>query len=185
MGQPDWENSDFPVNLTMDKVKNSPGIEADKPVSRQQEIDIHNYYGWSPYWNAYTGTFPTAVPPGVYAATRSESGDNHLRSIKEVTGYHLNAGDGEIGHVDDFIVEDHNWNVRYFIVDTRNILPGNHVIISRDWVQSIGWSERVVSVDIAREMIEQAPPFDPSMPVNREYEERLYDFYGRPRYWLK
>jgi hypothetical protein len=34
------------VNLTQEKIKNSPDIETDKPVSEQQEELIRGYYSW-------------------------------------------------------------------------------------------------------------------------------------------
>jgi len=113
-----------------------------------------------------------------------EDGDPHLRSAGEVTGYRLQARDGEIGHVKDFIVDDRAWNIRYMVVDTRNWLPGSRkVLISPDWITSIDWLERKVAVDLNVKEIKESPEYDPSAPVNREYEARLYNFYGQPKYW--
>ena len=106
-----------------------------------------------------------------------------LRSIKELHNYVLHAEDGEIGHVDDFILEDDVWAIRYMIVDTRNWLPGRKVLVSPGWITSIDWPGSKVSVSLTVEAIKEGPEYDPAQPINREYEVRLYDFYGRPRYW--
>jgi hypothetical protein len=109
--------------------------------------------------------------------------DPHLRSTREVIGYHIQARDGEIGHVDDLIVDDELWYLRYLVIDTRNWLPGRKVLVAPAWAEQVSWIERKVYIDLKRETIKNSPEFDPSMPVNREYEVQLYDYYGRPRYW--
>ena len=98
-------------------------------------------------------------------------------------GYYIKTTDGEVGHVDDLIVDDETWGFRYMVVDTRNWLPGRKVLISVEWIESVSWLENEVQVDVASEAIKNSPEFDPSQPVNREYEMVLYDYYGRPKYW--
>lgn len=101
----------------------------------------------------------------------------------EVRGYHLQAADGDCGHVDDCIMDETSWTIRYLVVDTRNWLPGRRVLIAPAWIQSIGWADRVVSCELQRGQIKNSPAYDPTEPVNRGYEQQLYDFYGRPVYW--
>src|SRR5271170_2222937 len=50
LGHLDAEGEKFPVRLTMQQVKDSPEIATDRPVSRQMETSVYDYYGWSPYW---------------------------------------------------------------------------------------------------------------------------------------
>jgi hypothetical protein len=107
-----------------------------------------------------------------------------------VSGYRIQATDGEIGHVDDFIIDDEAsengpWEIRYLIVDTRNWLPGKSVLIPPLWADSINWDTRHVRVGLTRGMIENSPEYDPAAPINRQYEEVFYDYYGRPRYWTE
>jgi hypothetical protein len=180
LGNPDWEAKVFPVGLARKQVEESPPISADEPVSRQMEMDLHGYYGWPPYWH---GAAYMALAQ--LQAKRKQRGDPHLRSTREVIGYHIQATDGEIGHVDDLIVDDEAWSIRYMIVDTRNWLPGKKVLVAPQWTADIDWAGRRVSVDLSQDAIENGPEFDPSMPVNREYEVRLYDYYGRPHYWTR
>jgi hypothetical protein len=100
-----------------------------------------------------------------------------------VTGYRIHASDGDIGHVADFIVDTEDWAIRYLVVDTHNWLPGRKVLVSPAWVKQVSWDERHLHLDLSRQEIRGSLAFDPSAPVNREYEARLYDYYGRPKYW--
>ena len=188
-GQPDWEMHMFPILLSKQQIEQSPTISDDKPVSKQKEIDLVNYYNWPVYWPVgHTG-----IPANEMAVTRSletqreereqEDYDPNLRSTREVISYFIHATDGDIGHVEDFIVDDETWTIRYLVVDTKNILPGKNVLISPMWVESINWADAKVYVFLTKESIKNSPEFDPSQPINREYEEILYDYYGRPKYW--
>jgi len=140
-----WEEKLLLVDLTQSQVEHSPDIDLDKPVSRQQIVDLHEYYGWPGYWGGSL-TMGTATP-GVYpmliagadqveeemkeeGASEKYRGDPHLRSMRVVAGYDLQAVDGEIGHVEDFFISDQDWVVGYLLVDTRDWLPGREVLIS-------------------------------------------------------
>ncbi len=188
LGQPNWEGRIFPVALTKEQVKKSPDIDTDKPVSRQREVELHQHYGWAPYWGmgygVPVGGVPAPPPVDAKEVNEAAKGDPNLRSTREVNGYHIHATDGSIGHVDDFIASEGDWMIRYLVVDTRNWLPGRHVLISPDWVQRISWDDRAVYVDVSREKVENSPRYNPSAPVNREYEIQMYDYYGRPKYWV-
>ena len=189
-GEPDWTRGAIPVALTKKQVEDSPPIESDLPVSRQHEQRLAEYYSWQPYWqygfplDASSPMMP--VPSAKFVQDSGEkgpAGDPDLRSVKEVTGYRIHASDGEIGHVAEFIVQTEGWVIRYLVVDTRNWLPGKKILISPAWVQRVSWDERRLHVDLSRQEIRGSVEFDPSAPINREYEARLYDYYGRPKYW--
>jgi hypothetical protein len=106
-----------------------------------------------------------------------------LRSIDAVTGYHIEAADGEIGHVRDFIIDDETWAIRYLEVDTQNWWPGKKVLVSPQWITRVSWADARVYVDLNRETIQNGPEWIESIPVTREYEHRLYDYYARSPYW--
>lgn len=191
LGKPDWDSKLFPVHLSKQQIEESPELDENAPVSRQYEIKHHEYFGWPSYWGGVDVWGMYAYPGFLYAEknkevveTDTENGDPHLRSAREVTGYHIQAVDGDIGHVEDFIVHDLSWRILYMVVDTRNWLPGGRkILVSPPWTESIDWVERKVKLNLSMEQIKEGPEYDPSAPVNREYEARLYDFYGRPKYW--
>jgi hypothetical protein len=186
IGQADSAARRLHVKLTRDQIENSPGIETDKPVSRQMEVDLADYYSWPYYWGARTGggaAAAAALADKKIDTPESGQGDSNLRSVKVVTGYHIEAKDGAIGHVEDFILDDEDWTIRYMVVDTRNWLPGKKVLIAPCLIRSVRWDQSNVHVDLPRDLVEASPEYDPSAPVNREYETRWYDYYGRPKYW--
>lgn len=194
---PDWYSRTLPVSMTREQVENRPDIDTAKPISRQQEIDYRGHFGWTPYWGIGLVPAPVLFPVdgrdgeespvaeqgGVATREQPVDADPNLRSVREVSGYRIEATDGEIGHVESFIVETGDWKIRYLVVDTKNWLPGKKVVIAPQWVAEIDFAAGHVVVEMTKDQIENAPEFDPSAPVNRAYEERLYDYYGRPVYW--
>jgi hypothetical protein len=182
-GKPKWESEKFPLILTRQMVEESPDISEDEPVSRQKESEIVAYYHWPAYW--YPVVQARRGTEGERRAQDEESGDSHLRSVREVESYHIEARDGSIGHVEDFIIDDERWEIMYLVVNTRNWLPGRKVLVARLWIDEVSWFDSKVTVDMTKEAIQKSPEFDPSAPVNREYEEVLYDYYGRPKYWVE
>jgi hypothetical protein len=99
---------------------------------------------------------------GLVETTRhTESDDPHLRSTQDVTGHTIQAKDGEIGHVEDFVVDDETWAIRCLIVDTRNRWPGKEVLISTRWIERVSWEESKVFINLTRETIKQGPELQP------------------------
>ena len=107
-----------------------------------------------------------------------------MRSTHQVTDYHIQASDGEIGHVEDFIIDDETWAIRYLIVDTRNWWPGKKVLLSPQWIESVSWEEGKVYVDLLRETIRQSPEYTEGSLLTREYETGLHRHYNSHGYWI-
>ncbi len=105
---------------------------------------------------------------------------NHLRSAREIINYLIDANDCVFGHVEDFIVDDETWRLQYLVVDTKNWLPGKASLIDIGWVEDFNWEKKTARVDLSRKQIEIAPRFDPCDPVNKDKEDHLYDYYGKP-----
>ena len=118
------------------------------------------------------------------ASHQKGSQDSHLRSSKAVHGYHIETTDGEIGHLDGFVIDDETWSIRYIEVATRNWWPGKKVLFSPAWIQKVSWVNSEVNVGLYRDAIQTAPVFVESVPLTREYEDRLHSHYGRPPYWV-
>ena len=198
LGHLDQKREQFSVRLTMREVKDSPDIDADRPVSRQMENHVYDYYGWNPYWTSglYMGGYMGAywgggmVPPLSQEArrreehmisTQREDEDPHLRSIAAVTGYHIHALDGEIGHVEDLFVEDADWSIRYLLVDTKNWWPGKKVLISPRSAQTIDWQHKLVNLNVNRQKVKDSPTYDASTTIDRPYERQFHSYYGGVR----
>ncbi len=179
----------IPVDLTRKQIENSPSLDADKPVSRQYEMQYYPYYGWAGYWGGpyMWGTGPSPNRgQGAWSdkISHKDSDDLHLRSTKDVAGRTIQAEDGEVGHLEDFVVDDEVWAIRYLIVGTRNWWPGKKVLISTQWIERISWEESKVFVNLTRETIKQAPEYTEAALITRDYEEELHRHYQREKYWL-
>ncbi|HEY1240286.1 MAG TPA: PRC-barrel domain-containing protein [Bryobacteraceae bacterium] len=145
IGDPDWERRVVPVRLTKEQVRHAPDVDTEKPVSRQQEIAMSRYFGWPTYWSP-------RVPSGLYtAAMEYPTGpeDNpHLRSVWAIAGYSVWAPEGEVGCLDDFIMDDAGWHIGYLVVKTGSWLSGHNLLVSTSGVRSISWGNR--RLDLAR-----------------------------------
>ena len=184
---PDWKSKTFPVALTLEQVRNSPDIDTKKTVTRQHEMELEKHYAWGgvAYAGGMSGGFmfpqpPPEEKPEAGAAAQPKE-DTHLRSTRSVTGYKIHASDGTLGHVEDYIVDDGKWVIRYLVADAGLWLPGRKVLISPHWIKNVAWETSEVFVDLSETAVRNSPEFDPSKPVSEDYESVLYDHYGRPR----
>jgi hypothetical protein len=177
------------INLTKKQIEDSPSLDNDKPVSRQFEQAYYGYHGWPTYWGGPSmwGPYPFIVRDPEKWRRLNQGGiawDPHLRSTSGVNGHHLQALDGEIGHIADFIVDDGTWAIRYLIIDTHNWWPGKKVLISPQWIESVSWGERKVFVNLSRDAIKRSPEFTDESLLIRDYEIGLHRHYNRPGYWV-
>ncbi|WP_419728880.1 PRC-barrel domain-containing protein [Lichenicola sp.] len=198
ISQPNYRREELSVRLTTTQVKESPDILSDQPVSEQMETELYGYYGWDPLWGGtnYFGVYPFGLASGVTETPGSgdgellqearadpvPKGDPHLRSVTSVTGYHLQAKDGPIGHIENILVDDATWGIRYFIIDTLNWWPGKHVLLSPYAVRAISWAERNIAVDVTRDQVQGGPVWDPADAINSTFQKSLHRYYGWPSY---
>ncbi|MGH9688891.1 MAG: PRC-barrel domain-containing protein [Candidatus Acidiferrales bacterium] len=163
-----WGPLHIRVNLRWEQVERAPSVNLRQPISRQSEIEQHNHYGWPYYWDQ-----------------RAANADieTHLRSSEEVTGYKVAVVDGEIGKVEDFLLDDANWKIRWAVINTDGWLMGKRVLISPRWIRQVDWANRTMDVNLSREQIKDSPKWDPDKPVNRKYELQLHKHYQLPPYW--
>lgn len=209
IGQPDWTEKVLPVTITKEQVKSSPDIDTDKPVSRQHEIQYFGHYGYPFYWGGSglwgAGIYPNmmmlgyagliATPPDAQPeaeqniaqaeAEQHQDDDPHLRSCEAIVNYHIMATDGDIGHVQGMLVDEETWAIRYLIVDTSNWWLGHQVLIAPQWIQGVSWHDTTVSVNLTRQAVKDAPPYDSATQMDRDQEMGIFKHYGRPGYWTE
>ncbi|MFO8051648.1 MAG: hypothetical protein R6V01_08125 [Thermoplasmatota archaeon] len=174
------------IELTKEELEEQPAPEEHKPISAvKEESMLRNVLPGALWYPA--GVEPRLTFDGTHITFMDEDlrkeTDNHIRSTRMVEDYRIEAQDGRIGHLDDMVIDTDDWRIRYYVVETRNIIPGKKVLISPDWVKGIDWDENKIVVDHTKDEIKNSPEFDPRDPINRKYEEVLYDYYGRPYYW--
>ena len=153
------------VDASRKQIEGSPALSFGMPVSRQFEGDYLDYYGLPRYWSG------------------GRAWDCRLRTISAATGLKIQALDGEIGHVQDFIIDDETWAIRYLIVNTGSWWSGKKVLISTGWIQRVSWSDSKVFVDLSRESIKQSPEYTEDSLLTRDYEITLHQHYNRKGHW--
>jgi hypothetical protein len=165
------------VNLTRKKIEDSPAIESHKPVTRQHEDAYHRYYGWPGYWlgdgmwgmggGSILETPARTVPGGSTPANgpQPKRADARLRSTQAVSGYHLQATDGIVGHVCDFLMDVKNWTIGQLVVKVGHRFTGNEVLIPAGNVDRVSYDDSTVFVKLTKEAVEQSPAYHPA-PVN-------------------
>jgi sporulation protein YlmC with PRC-barrel domain len=192
-----WMDKEVSVALGKSQVQRSPGIDTRKPVSRQHEVEYFASYRYPPYWggaglwgmSAYPGTLTTEgrIEEDL-RAHRTHTGatpeNRHLRNTNALLGYHIQATDGDIGHLEDLLVDDKTWVIRYLIVNTSNWWGGKRVLILPRWIDTVSWADASISVALTRHAISHAPLYesadsvedraDETMPQTREMADRRH-----------
>ena len=185
------EEQHISIDLTKKQIEESPSLDSDKPVSQQYEEVYYAYYGYPMYWYGpmMWGPYPYIPHDPAQWKTLSiqaeKAWDHHLRSTHDVTGHHIQAADGVVGHVDDFIIDDETWAIRYLVIDTRNFWPGKKVLVSPRWIERVSWDERKVFVNVLCAAIKESPEYTEESLITREYETRLHGHYNRQGYWVE
>lgn len=184
------------INLTKNQIENSPSLASDKPISRLYEEDCCSYYEWPAYWGnpnlGVTGGLYPIIANGQNHEKLMESEstqgdkdlDTHLRSTHELSGYTSHATDGEIGHVEDFIIDYETLEIRYLVIATMNWWPGKKILISPKWIERVSWKESEVFVNLIRETIKQSPEYTEDSLITRDYETKLHQHYNQQGYWI-
>ena len=160
----------LPVELTREQIRNSPDIDTDRPVSRQKEIALHEYFSWQSYWA--TGFYEGGIwgvsgallrPPLVQPVpVKAAGGDPHLRSTHAITGYHIETTDGKLGHLRDFIIDDETWHIEFLIIEMYSWLEAKRVLIARKNIKNIQWASSKVLVDVTSDELRSSPGYDES-----------------------
>jgi hypothetical protein len=168
---PDWDSRRVPVKLARDQIRDSPDVLSHPALSRALESQLLSYYGYPYYW-AGDALWGTASKPALAAEAAAglmpprpvlpADDENHLRSMNDVTGYHIHARDGDIGHIDDFLVNPTDWAVDAILIDTSNWIGGRSVAISPSSIGRLDWARRHIRVNLSRDAILTTPEFDPA-----------------------
>lgn len=193
----DWKLQTFQLNVTMEKILHSPEIDSENPIPRPLETALFSHYQWQPYWEdqfidetTLAREKPAAETKEMSPNETSVEGLSNVSPRPEDMPYHLNstdivmaiqAVDGEIGHVEDYIVNSETWAINFLVVNTANWLPGKKVLISPQLINHMDPNKKVVFVNLMKAVVESSREFDPAQLVNTVVEDHLYDYYGRPQ----
>ncbi len=208
--QVDWDNRVIQVNFTREHIQSSPDVDTVKPEELRKLEDLRKNASWPafrvfPMSSGYSGVgYPFNSPgaavlgvvpgridgePGTLATEPPEEvpeptiEDTPLRSAIQVESYKISAEDGQIGRVQDFLIDDKTWTIGYVVVNTGSWLPGKQVLVPVDFVTEANWQQSLVGLCVSRDQVKSSPAYDDSVPLTREYESKLYEHYGLPKRW--
>ncbi|MEO7066974.1 MAG: PRC-barrel domain-containing protein [Rhodanobacter sp.] len=195
------------LSITRQQLEDSPGIDTDKPISRGHERSVLGYYGYPYYWDAAslrgTGSFSSVLlnmsergmataPHGDADIKRAQGiaeiglgsdADIHLHSCREVAGYRIEAADGHIGQVKDFLLQESTWAIRYLVINTSKWWSDHDVLVAVRWIHSVRWMDHTVTVALTCLAVKDSPAYDPERELDREQEAALFEHYGKAAYW--
>jgi uncharacterized protein YrrD len=172
------------VKLTRDKVQKSQDIDTHLPVSRQHEIEYYKYYNWPVYWGGpgLWGLSAAPLLPSQYEPVEEEphktdqdQPESHLRSVDDVTGYTVHALDGDIGKVEDFLIDDSTWAIESLIVATGHWWSGRKsVLVPPGSIRRVSWSESRVFVELSRAALASEPEYVHSPSGQGEHDPKIF-----------
>jgi hypothetical protein len=147
---PDWDKKIFRVRMTKEEASQSPDVDIEQPVARQQEVAMERYFGRFSYWVSNQMVPSSALPSGTdYIAGGEE--ESHLRNTWHLAGYRVWATDDPMGRLHGFILCSSSWHISYLIVRAGDWLFSHTVLVPTRWVESISWAERRVNLSQTRE----------------------------------
>jgi len=204
LGRPNDVEQEIPVAITRQQVENSPDLDTQGPLTRQQEMFLLTHYGYLPYWQDTSlhgddthpevampefSSTPSVIaprldePPSLEELLPRANEGPHVRAFNDVIGTHVETGDGGIGTLRGLLVDESTWAVRYLVVDGGDGRPDRDVVIAPQWIDRAEWPDRLVASGLTRDAVRAAPPFDPATDLDRHAEEALWTHYGRAGYW--
>lgn len=195
------QSSSLTIGLTWRQLESAPSADSELPVSHHHELGMSDQadhpslpprtaldiarpwdficFGWPPHRVHGLLFDPTIDPSRLIPPLlpRALAAQPHLRSSQAVKGYRLRARNGDIGHLEDFILEEPDWKVRYLEIGTRNWLPGKLVLMPPTWIRDMNRALHQVRVDLDRETIRTAPPYDCCQAITQGAETTITEHY--------
>ena len=176
------------VELTKKQIEESPALDNYETGLHEFEKSCNLYYGWPMYW--YGGSVWGDNPKiqrnrekNREISSDEKGWDYLLRKTSAVSGYSIEASDGYIGSVEDFVIDDETWTIRYLVIDTGNWWPGKKVLISTQWLDRVSWLLSRVMVNLSQDAIKKSPEYTEESLLNRDYEVKLHGHYDIRGYW--
>lgn len=160
------------IDLTRKHIAESPPMDEARPVSREYEIALHEFFNWPPYWMVDELNFPILAYGGdlqreqvlkrIQKRRAEEAEDTHLRSMEEVRGYHIEDSDDEKnGYIYDFLIAEHGWNIAELVINARKWLPGRKITLSPFHIEQVRWADSAVRFDLDTAAIDNRPDYEP------------------------
>ena len=166
------------VALTMEQVEQSPGVDGSDGISRRDEEEWHRHFGLSGYWGAPQVNVPVAEEASAPAPRAASAPPEALLwSSSEITDYAVHSLDGDVGRIQDFLIDDAGWQFRYLVV-LRSWLAGTETLLAPRQVAGMSLEDMKVYIAVTRDALLNAPVWDGAEPPSPAYEDTLSAHYG-------
>ncbi|HKK58697.1 MAG TPA: PRC-barrel domain-containing protein [Salinivirga sp.] len=184
LDQPEWSKGKFPVKMSKEDIEKCPATDETLPVSRKYEQELAEHLQLNNYWAVAPPIIGTSAYPPRPIVTpenqvKEEDVDTNLRSFKEVIGYEVDTSDGSYGELTDIIIDDDDWQIVYFVTNSKYTDTEREVMLAIGWIKEISYVNQRITLEIDFKNMVHAPEYHPATPVNIEFEKKVYDFYGR------
>ncbi|MFT3781469.1 MAG: PRC-barrel domain-containing protein [Nibricoccus sp.] len=173
------------VDLTRQQIKDSPAVDTARPLTLNQELQYHQYFGWPIYWSGLGAEIPASPIPAIpepqfprQEDVGNSERESNLRSALDLEGYGIEALDGELGHVKELLISPDSWRIPYLVLATRNWWPGKTVVVPTHVFHNVDWVGRCLSVALTRDEIREAPAYDPERLQNVAFIDELRDYFA-------
>jgi hypothetical protein len=159
----DQSEETLQVKLRKQQIEDSPSIATHETVSQQFEEQYYRSYGWPVYWQGgqmwgMSGDPLVLTPQPQDIAVRralEPRSDRHLQSTKKMDGYHVQAVDGDVGHITGIHVNVRSWAIHEFVVETGHWYSGRKILIAPSKIARISHLEKKVFVELTKEDIQR------------------------------
>ncbi len=175
-----------------EQVANTPPFDRAEPITRQEEKKLHDLYGWPIYWweeehdiapigglwdEERTPEQSAESAAGAEAETEIEpEGTQLLFAGDLVEVYGIQAEGGEVGTLQDIIVDDETWMIPYLVV---NLAEAQRVLLATDYVDTIDLGTRDVYVSLPRDVILAGPAVSAEEPITPALVQSLREYYDQ------
>ena len=106
-----------------------------------------------------------------------------LQVISPLKGFAIEASDGRIGSVVDYLFEDASWKVRWLVIDCGTRLTGRKVLIHPSAISREDLEQQKFVVALTKAQVEDSPKLLEDQPVSQQMENLLYTYYGWDPLW--
>lgn len=193
----DEENEEVAVRHDKETVKNSPPLEEETgTLGGSYEAELNQYYGWAPYWIGsdlwgQTSNPMVQEPMSDYPQSTtnkidelSSEADYTLREVDELKeNFTVFIKNKRLGKIEDLLIDEENWKIRYFVIDSTADFPEGSYLLSPDWLESVDWTEHTIYFDLNEEDLAKGADNQEKKKIGRDEEREIYKKYYKSTYW--
>jgi hypothetical protein len=166
----DWPDRAIRVRQSRDQIKHDPSIRVDPPIYRQVEEQAKSFYVWAAHWVPMHGV-PEPNPD-----FRPPEGAR-LRSLNHLLEYPVCDLDGEIGRIDDFLVDEEDWQIGFVVLNLNWTIPGKYIMVPVDRIRDIAFEQKTLTLDTVRTDLKDAPEYRGPHLVDATIEEQVRSYF--------